>query len=132
MFWEETFTGEEKLFSAVNTKNCGCRSVRKKREIRGSDKYVTLDISLKFDSLYKMKIKSSESKEKLERSGKGLTTSLGLKAKVRPHNLKRQGMPSEMLVRKTFRRILRSLRNYLMKVMGERGQNMRKLTANFN
>ena len=51
MFWEENFTGEEKLFSAVNMKNGGRHNVRKYREIKGSDKYVTLDISLKFDSL---------------------------------------------------------------------------------
>ena len=55
------FTGEEKLFSAVNMKNCGRRNVIKHREIKGSDKYVTLDISLKFDSSDKMKITSSES-----------------------------------------------------------------------
>ena len=36
-----------------------------------------------------MKITSSESKEKLERSGKELIISLGLKAKVRPHNYKK-------------------------------------------
>ena len=54
-FWEEKFTGEEKFFSAVNMKNCGPRNVRKHREIKGSDKYVTLDISLNFDSLDKMK-----------------------------------------------------------------------------
>ena len=65
-FWEEKFTGDEKLFSAVNMKNCGRRNVSKHREIRGSYRYVTLDISLKFDSLDKMKITSSESKEKLE------------------------------------------------------------------
>ena len=52
-------------------------------EIRGSDKYVTLDISSKFDSLEKMKITSSESKGKLERSEKGLITSLGFNTKVR-------------------------------------------------
>ena len=63
-FWEEKFTGEEKLFSAVNIKNCGRRNVRKHREIKGNDNYVTLDISLKFYSLDKMKITSSESKEK--------------------------------------------------------------------
>ena len=67
-FWEETFTAEQTLFSAVNMKNCGCRNVRKHRDIKGSDKYITLDISLKFDSMDKMKITSSESKEKLERS----------------------------------------------------------------
>ena len=88
-FWEEKFTGEEKLFSAVNIKNCGCCNVRKHREIRGSDRYITLDISLKFDSLDKMKITSSESKEKLERSGAGLITSLVFKAKVRQHKYKK-------------------------------------------
>ena len=62
-FWEENFTGEEKLFSAVNMKFYVRRNVRKHREIKGSEKYVTLDISLKFDSLEKMKITSSESKE---------------------------------------------------------------------
>ena len=82
-FWEENLTGEEKLFSAVNIKNGGRRNVRKHKEIKGSDKYVTLDISLKFDNLDKMKITSSESKGKLEISGRGLITSLGFKAKVR-------------------------------------------------
>ena len=83
-FWEEKFTGKENLFLAVDMKNCGRRNVRKHKEIMGSDKYVTLEISSKFDSLDKMKITSSESKGKLERSGKGLITSLGFKAKVRP------------------------------------------------
>ena len=40
---------------------------------------------MKFDSLYKMRITSSESKDNLVRSGKGLITSLGIKAKLRPH-----------------------------------------------
>ena len=66
-------------------KNVGRHNFRKHRDIKGSDKYVTLDISLEFDILDKMKITSSESKEKLERSGKGLITSLGFKAKVSPH-----------------------------------------------
>ena len=62
-FWEEKFTGEEKLFSAVNMKKCGRRNVRKHKEIKGSDKYVTLDILLKYDSLDKIKITSSYQKE---------------------------------------------------------------------
>ena len=77
------FTGKENLFLSVNMENCGRRNVRKHKEITGSDNYVTLDISSKFDSLDKMKITSSESKGKLERSGKGLITSLGFKTKVR-------------------------------------------------
>ena len=61
-FWEEKFTGKENLFLAVDMKNCGRRNVRKHKEIRGGDKYVTLDISSKFDSMDKIKISSSESK----------------------------------------------------------------------
>ena len=60
-------------------KTFGRRKVRKHKVIRGSDKYVTLDISSKFDSLDKMKITSSKSKGKLERPGKGLITSIGFK-----------------------------------------------------
>ena len=70
-------------------KICGRRNAKKHREIKGSHKYFTLDISLKFDSLENMKIKSSESKEKLKRSGNRLITSLGFKAKVRPHKYKK-------------------------------------------
>ena len=47
----------------MKMKNCGCRNVKKHRDIKGSEKYVTLDISLKFDSLEKMRIISLESKE---------------------------------------------------------------------
>ena len=65
-FWEKKFTDEEELtlveFSDLNMKNGGCHYVRKHREIKGSDKYVTLEISLKFDSLGKMRITSSDSK----------------------------------------------------------------------
>ena len=62
MFCEEKFTGKKYLFLSVDMKNCGCRKVRKQKEIKGSDKYVTLDISSNFDSLNKMKTTSSESK----------------------------------------------------------------------
>ena len=58
-FWEGKCTGEEKLFSALNMKNCGCRNVRIHKEVKGSDRYVTLDISLMFDSMENIKITSS-------------------------------------------------------------------------
>ena len=77
-------------------KNCGRHKVRKHKEIKGSDKCVTLNISEKFESLNKMEITSSESKGKLGRLVKGLVTALTLKIKVRLKNKKRQGMPSEM------------------------------------
>ena len=69
--------------------NYGRRNVRKHMEIKDSENYVTLDISLKFGNLDKMKITSSESKEKLERSGKGLITSTSFKAKVRSQKCKK-------------------------------------------
>ena len=67
----------------MNMKKFVCRNVRKHIEIKGSEKYVTLDILLKFDSLDKMRITSLESKGSLGRSEKGLIISIGLKAKVR-------------------------------------------------
>ena len=101
-FWEESFTGEEKLFLAMNMKICGHNSFSKNKEIKGSDTYFTLDVSLKFDSMKKMKITSSESKEKLEILVKGLITYMGFKAKESPRNTKRQGILLEMSARRTF------------------------------
>ena len=69
-FWEGKFTSGE--FKDVNMNNCGRCNVRKHREIKGGKKYVTLDISLKFDSMDKMKITSSESKDNFGRSGMSL------------------------------------------------------------
>ena len=58
-FWEEKFTGKEDLFQTVNMKNCGRQKVMKHKEIKGSDKIVTLNISSKFDILNKMETTSS-------------------------------------------------------------------------
>ena len=77
------------MFLSVNMKNCGRLKVRKHKEIKGSDKYATLDISSKFDNLDKMKTTSSESKGRLEKSGKGLVTSLGFRNKVRSQKYKK-------------------------------------------
>ena len=41
-FWEEKFTVGE--FPAVNMKFVGRNNVRKHRDIKGRDKYITLDI----------------------------------------------------------------------------------------
>ena len=101
-FLEEHLIGEEMFtlgdFSAVNMKNCGCYNVSKHRDIKGSDKYVTLEISLTFGSLDKMKITSLDPKDNLGRSGKGLITYLSISTKARPKKYKKQGMPSEMSV----------------------------------
>ena len=82
-FWKGKFTGKESLFLSMNMKNCGRRKVRENKEIRVGDKCIILDISPKFDSLNKMETTSLESKEKLERSVKGLVTALDFKTKVR-------------------------------------------------
>ena len=73
----------------MNMKICGCRKVRKHKEIKGSDKIVTLNISAKFESLNEMKTTSSEPKGKLGRSGKGLATALYFKTKVRSKKYKK-------------------------------------------
>ena len=55
-FWEGKFT-------PVKKKNGGRRNVRKHREINNCEKCITLDISLKFGSLGKTEIISSDPKD---------------------------------------------------------------------
>ena len=66
-FWEEKFRGEKNftlgVFTAVNMKNCGRHNFRKHIDIKGSDKYITLDIPLNFAGLEKMRITSSDSED---------------------------------------------------------------------
>ena len=75
--------------------NYGRRKVRKNKEIKGSDKCVTLNfyenlnISENFDSLNKIETTSSESKVELERSGKGMVTALDIKTKARSKKYKK-------------------------------------------
>ena len=76
-FWKGKITPGG--FTPVNMKNCGHRNVKKHRDINNGENYITLDILLKFGSLDKMKITSSEQGYYLGISGKGLITSLGLK-----------------------------------------------------
>ena len=114
----------------MNAKNCGRRNVRKHKEIRGSDNYVTLDISWKFDSIEKMKITSSESKGKLKRSGKGLIISMCFKAKVRLHKYKKWRYAIGNVSNKDLSKIIREFENCLMKVTRRRVPNMRLLTVN--
>ena len=90
MFWEEKFTGKKQdSFVSVNMRNCGQRNVRKHKEIKDSDERVTLNmneilkISEKFDDLENMENTLSESKVKMEGSGKWLVTALDLNTKAR-------------------------------------------------
>ena len=93
-------------------KDCGCCNVSKNKDIKGNEKYVTLDISIKFDSLNKMKITSSDSKEKLERSGKGLITSLGFRVKVRPHKYKKAKYAIGNVSKKEISNIIREFEKF--------------------
>ena len=111
-FWEGKFTGKEKLFPAVSMKNYGRCNVRKHREIKGSDKYVTLDISLKFENLVNMKMTSSDSKGKLERSGKGLIISMGFKEKVRTQKYKNARYAIRNVSRKDLSKIIREFEKF--------------------
>ena len=96
----------------MNMKSFGRHNVRKHKEIKRSDKYITLDISLKFDTLDKMKITSSESKGKLERPGKGLITSLGFKAKVRPQKYKKSRYAIKNVSKKDLSKIIREFEKF--------------------
>ena len=81
-------------------RNCGKRNFRKHREIKDSDERITLKayenmyeilkFSEKFDNLNKMETTSSESKVKLEGSGKWLVTALALKTKARLTKYKKE------------------------------------------
>ena len=73
----------------MNMNIFGCSNVRKHREITDSDNYITLYISLKFGSLDNMRITSSEPKDYLGRSRKGLITSLGINNIVMPNKNKK-------------------------------------------
>ena len=64
-------------------KSCGSGNVRKHLEIKDSDKYITLSISLKFGSTDKMRITYPYPKDNVGISGKGLINSLSIKAKSR-------------------------------------------------
>ena len=130
-FWEGKCTGKEDLFLYVNMKNCGRCKVRKHKDIKDSDKIVTLDISAKFDSLNKMETTFSESKGKLERLGKGLVTALDFKIKVRLPKYKRARYSIGNFSKKDLSKIIKEfekLGNYLMR---KRCPNMSLLPATF-
>ena len=89
-FWEENSTGKKQyLFVYVNMRNCGQRNVSTHKEIKDSDDRVTLNMydilkfSEKLHNLDKMETTSSESKVKMEGSGKWLVNSMALKTKAR-------------------------------------------------
>ena len=93
-------------------KKYGRRNVRKHKEIKGSYKYVTLGISLKFDKLDKIKFTSSDSKGKLEKLGKVLITSMGFKANVRPQKYKKSRYAIINVSKKDLSKIIREFEKF--------------------
>ena len=120
-FWEENFTDKEDLFLCVNMKNCGRRKVRKHKEIKGSDKYVTLDIKVwqsEQDGNHIFRVK-----RKIGKIRKWVGYRSGFQDQSRVHkSTKRQGMPLEMSVRKTFWRLSKILRNWQNNLWEEEAQ----------
>ena len=112
------------MFLSVNMKNCGRCKVSKHKEIKGSDKIVTLDISSKFDSLNKMKTTSSDSKVKLERSGKGLVAALDFKTKVRSQKFKKARYAIVNVSEKDLLKIIKEFEKIGKLLMRRRGPNM--------
>ena len=134
------------MFLAVDMKNCGRRKVRKHKEIRGSkkyatlkkhkeirggDKYVTLEISSKFDCLDKITITSSESKGKLDGSGKGLITSLVFKTKARSQKYKKARYVIVNISEKDIPKIIKEFGKIEKYLMRRRVPNMSLLTVTF-
>ena len=107
--------------SDVKNKNCGRHNFRKYREINVSNKYVTLYISMKFGSLDKIRITSSEPKDNLGRSGKVLVTSLGLKSKARPKKYKNSRYAIKNVSIKFLSKIIREFEKHSYKRYERRG-----------
>ena len=97
-FWEDNFT-------PANMKICGRRNVRKHREIKNSEQYLVLDISSNIDCLDKREVTSSKSMDYMERSGKGMTTSLALNTKSPNKELKARFSITE-ITNQDFRKLL--------------------------
>ena len=134
-FWEENFTGKKQdLFEPVNMRNCGKHNFRKHREIRESDERVTyenmyevLKFSEKFDKLDKMETTSSESKVKMEGSGKWLVTALALKTKERSMKYKMARYDIGNVSMKDLVKKIIKFENLLRYLISKRNPNMNQL-----
>ena len=119
---------EGKCHTGEHEKLCFC-NVRKHRDIKNGDQYIAMDISLKSGGLENMKTKYSDPKYYLGISGKGLISSMGIKAIRRSTNAKRKSLTFMKSALRIFLRLLSYLRMYLMRVMLGRGPNTCLLTV---
>ena len=68
-FWEKKFT-------PVNTRSFGHCNIKKHKEIRNSEQYITLNISLKLDFLDNTEVTYPGSRDYIGTSGKRMNTSM--------------------------------------------------------
>ena len=94
-------TGEHEKF--------GRRSVREHRGIKNGEKYITLDISLNFGGMEKMKITSLEPKYCLGISGKGLIIYLGIKTIKSPKKNKNARYAITNVILKDISKIIKEI-----------------------
>ena len=104
-------------------RNFGKRNFRKHREIKYSDERVTLKeyenmyeifiISEKFDNLDKMETTSSESKVKMEGSGKWLVTALALNTKARSTKYKKERYAIGNVIMKDLSNKIKEFENFV-------------------
>ena len=81
-------------------------------DIKDGEKYITLDISLDFGSVEKMKITSSEPKDYQGISGKGLITSLGLKTIIGSKKSKKARYNITYVSRKNIYKIIKEFEDF--------------------
>ena len=90
-----------------------------------------LKISEKFDNLDKMETTSSESKVKIERSGKGLVTSLGFKTKAKSTKFKKAKFAIGNVSEKDLSKIIREFEKFEKLPYEKKRPNMSLLRAIF-
>ena len=90
--------------------SCQRRNVKKHREIKNGEQCIALDISLEIYCLEKREVNSSESREYMVISGKGLTTSMILRTKSK-NKKKKAGIYTTDITNQDFRKFLKEFKN---------------------
>ena len=88
----------------------GKRNVRKHREIDNGEQYIVLDIYYNIYCMEKREATSSESKDYMERPGKGLTNSLGISTKT-PNKKQKAMFDITDITNQDFRKLLNKFNN---------------------
>ena len=119
-FWEEEFT-------TTKMRSFGHCNFIKQKDIRNSEEYIALEISLMIDCLYKREVTFSGSRDYVRSSGKWLTNSLTLRKKQGQILNKSKGMTLLPLIIKTSGSYSRGLIIYLVYNTRRKSYKMNKL-----